>query len=423
MQERTIPNKLELKKQYEAQNDRRALIIHDFEGYVQQHILPVVSHVTLKARPKSFASFFKKYIRYLREDPGIDLPQIPDQIGIRIICPFLEDLKTVEEACRRHLEVLEIERKGSGYSFKEFGYESIHLLARIPGEILARHNADFVEVAEIQIRTILQDAWAEVEHELVYKIEFTPYDDQMKRKLAAVNASLSLADTVFQEIRNYQRQFRQELDKRHSSFFKKVEEYTTDEIFSPETAGIPAVQPVGFPAVQPDKTSRLSNLPASSASTSIDDLLLNALYVHNKGEFDRAVEFYTVILGLSPPAQTASIIYKHRGMAYFAMSRYENAIADFTEALKLDPTSYKAAYYRAVVHQVEKNYTEAVDDFSFALSLNPYQAWALYRRAQVYYHIGDYPAALADCESALSLDHDFNAAAKFKAVLLTKLQM
>jgi putative GTP pyrophosphokinase len=164
-------------------------------------------------------------------------------------------------------------------------------------------------------------------------------------------------------------------------------------------------------------------LPASPASTSIDDLLLNALYVHNKGQFKQAVEFYTTIIALSPPALTASIIYKHRGMAFFAMSRYEDAVRDFSKSLELDPKSYKAAYYRAVVHQVEKDYTKAADDFSFALSINPYQAWALYRRAQVYFHIGDYPAALADCENAISISPDFEAAAKFKQVLLQKLKM
>jgi putative GTP pyrophosphokinase len=110
-------------------------------------------------------------------------------------------------------------------------------------------------------------------------------------------------------------------------------------------------------------------------------------------------------------------------MAFFAQSRYEDAVGDFTAALDLDPFSYKSAYYRAVVRQVEKKYTAATDDFSLALSLNPYQPWAHYRRAQVYYHIEDYPAALSDCETALALNPDFGAASKFKAVLLGKLKM
>jgi putative GTP pyrophosphokinase len=348
----------------------------------------------------------------LRDNPDPDKElQIPDQIGVRVICPFLEDLKAVENICRKELNVIEVEQKGSDYSFKEFGYESIHLLVKLPDEILAKRKHDFVSVAEIQVRTILQDAWAEVEHELVYKTEFTPYDEQMKRKLAAVNATLSLADTTFQEIRMYQRQFRHELDKRRDSFFKKVEDYTDGTIFQQEPSKIE------------DENADQLVLPAPVSSRSIDDLLLNALYAHNKGQLDKAISFYSDILSLDPPAKTASIIYKHRGMAHFAKSRYEDAAGDFTASLDLDPTSYKSAYYRAVVRQVEQNYAAAADDFSLSLSMYPYQPWALYRRAQVSYHIGDYPAALSDCEAAVKLNPDFDAASKFKDVLLSKLKM
>jgi putative GTP pyrophosphokinase len=407
-----FPDKAEMQKKYEENDECRELITRDFVEFVEKKVLASMPHLSVKGRSKSFRSFYKKYIRYLRDNPDrVEELSIPDQIGVRVVCPFLEDIKAVEDTCRKKLSVIEVEQKGSDYSFKEFGYESIHLLVKLPDEILARRKSDFVSIAEIQVRTILQDAWAEVEHELVYKAEFTPYDEQMKRKLAAVNATLSLADMTFQEIRTYQRQFRHELDKRHESFFKKVEEFTDNTIFQQKLVK------------NGEEKDEQIVLPAPVSSRSIDDLLLNALYAHNKGQLDRAISFYSDILSLNPPAKTASIIYKHRGMAFFAQSRYEEAAGDFTVALDLDPSSYKSAYYRAVVRQVEKNYTAAVDDFSLALSLNPYQSWALYRRAQVYYHIGDYPAALSDCETALALDPDFGAASKFKAVLLDKLKM
>jgi putative GTP pyrophosphokinase len=407
-----VLNKAELQKKYEENAECRELITRDFIECVEKKVLASMSHLSVKGRPKSFQSFYKKYIRYLRDSPDPNkVPRIPDQIGVRIVCPFLEDLKTVENICRKELNVIEVEQKGSDYSFKEFGYESIHLLVKLPDEILAKRKNDFVNVAEIQVRTLLQDAWAEVEHELVYKTEFTPYGEQMKRKLAAVNATLSLADTAFQEIRNYQRQFRHQLDKRRDSFFKKVEDFTDSAIFQQESGKIE------------DENNEQLILPVPVSSRSIDDLLLNALYAHNKGQLDKAILFYSDILSLDPPAKTASIIYKHRGMAYFAKSRYEDAAADFTAAFDLDPASYKALYYRAVVRQVEKNYTAAVDDFSLSLSIHTYQPWAFYRRAQVSYHIGDYPAALSDCESAIKLDPDFDAAIKFKGILLSKLKM
>ena len=101
--------------------------------------------------------------------------------------------------------MLDVERKGSERSFREFGYESIHLLVELPEDLREEARGFDRPAFEVQLRTILQEAWAEVEHELVYKAEFTPFDEPMKRKLAALNANLSLSDIIFQEILDYQR--------------------------------------------------------------------------------------------------------------------------------------------------------------------------------------------------------------------------
>lgn len=343
-----------------------------------------------------------------QEDKSVP-PEITDLVGIRIVCPFIEDLAKAEAALSRFFEITEVEKKGSNYSFKEFGYESIHLLIHIPQEIERKRGLCGVNVAEVQLRTILQDAWAEVEHELVYKAEFTPFDEPMKRKLAAVNASLSLADIVFQEIRDYQRQLNRELGKRRESFFRKIEESTDGLLFKED-------QEVG-------RIAPLFRLEPSHSGETVDDMLLDALYAHNNDQFDRAIEIYSRILELEPRDFVKSVIYKHRGMALFAQSRYEEAVADFTETVELDQSCYKAYYYRAVVRSVQQKYTEAIDDFSKSLLINPYQHFALYRRAQAYYHLGDYPKALADCENALVAEPDSKQAQKFRELVLHRLKM
>jgi putative GTP pyrophosphokinase len=403
-----LPDQNVLRRFYEQYSDLRALIIKDLETRIEKAVSILPSHPTVKGRAKDFDSFFKKYIRLLKEQPpGSAPPRITDLIGVRIVCPFIEDLAGVEDVIKTAFEVVEVERKGSHYSFKEFGYESTHLLIKIPAEILKKRGKIDCEVAEIQIRTILQNAWAEVEHELVYKAEFTPFDDPMKRKLAAVNASLSLADTIFQEIRAYQRQLNGELDKRRETFFQKIEESTDALLFSAER-----------PAQREDSPQA----PVIS-SESIDDLLLNALYAHNKKQFNEAISFYSRILELNPDDAVSSLIYKHRGMANFAQSKYQDAIDDFTRALDLDKSSYKAAYYRGVVQAVLKQYSGAVDDFTLSLEINPYQPFCLFRRGQAYYHIEDYPQALADCEASLALDPESDAVRRLRQMLLEKLKM
>jgi putative GTP pyrophosphokinase len=405
-----LPDKNRLQYVYERSLEIRALVSKDLEDLIEEAVYRLPSRPTVKGRIKDFSSYYKKHIKLLKENPfSTEPPLITDLIGIRIVCPFIDDIPMVEEVIKKKFDVIEIDRKGADYNFKEFGYESTHLLINIPDAIREERGACGVEVAEIQIRTILQEAWAEVEHELVYKAEFTPFDEPMKRKLAAVNASLALADITFQEIRNYQRQLNGELEKRRDSFFRKIEESIDSHLYS---EGKPEQEGTDY---RPE--------PLSMEKTSIDDLLLNALYAHNKNKFEDAIRFYSRILEIQPDNSIAALIYKHRGMANFAQSNYEDAIEDFSHSLELDPKSYKAAYYRGVVRAVEQCYAEAIDDFTLALTINPYQNFCRYRRGQAYYHLGDYPQALADCEAALILDPGSESAKKFKGLLMEKLKM
>ncbi|MDR0601709.1 MAG: tetratricopeptide repeat protein, partial [Treponema sp.] len=392
MRKLNIPDQTGLRRLFDQYAEARSAAARELRTRIEDILMRSASRPAMvKARAKDFPSFFKKYIRMLKIRESSFPPVIADLIGIRIICPFIEDLDTAEEAVKRHFEVLECERKGSDYSFKEFGYESTHLLIKIPPDIVEKTGPLDCDSAELQIRTILQDAWAEVEHELVYKAEFTPFDDALRRKLAAVNASLSLADTIFQEICSYQRRLNGELEKRRESFFRKIEESTDALLFTAE--------PGNGENGEPESRSSSGSATVPLMSKSMDDLLLNALFAHNKGRFDEASAFYSRILEMSPGRDICSLVYKHRGMAHFARSKYGEAVEDFTRALEMDGDSYKAAYYRGVVRSVTRQYTEAVDDFTLSLQINPYQPFCFFRRGQAYYHLGDYPAALADAES------------------------
>ncbi|MFQ3547951.1 MAG: tetratricopeptide repeat protein [Termitinemataceae bacterium] len=408
-----FPDRGKLQKEFDRTYHNRVLVVEDLKDVIAEVVRDLRPRPTVKGRAKSFQSYYKKYIRLLQQQTDkTKKPVINDLIGFRIVCTFIEDLSSVETTLGNTFKIIEIERKGSNYSFKEFGYESTHILIKIPEEIMKKRGNCGTSIAEIQVRTILQDAWAEVEHELVYKAEFTPFDEPMKRKLAAVNASLSLADIVFQEIRDYQRQLNRELGKRRESFFKKIEDATDALLFQND--------------MHTDETKDLQRntlfkLEPSKGGESIDDLLLDALYAHNNQDFSRAIGLYSKILDANPNNMVKSIIYKHRGMAHFAQSHYEEAIDDFTSSLCYDPKSYKALYYRAVVKSVLQQYAEAIDDFTLSLEINPYQFFALYRRGQSYYHLGDYAKALADCEQALLIEPEDPMALRFRELLVKKL--
>ena len=180
--------------------------------------------MTVKFRVKEFSSWYAKVLRAAASDRNhTGSATVTDVLGIRIVCPFLEEVELVSDILRELFRVHEFEVKGADYPSHYFGYESVHFLIRIPGEFLEHRNLPpgFTDnpICEVQVRTILQEAWAEVEHELIYKSDFSPLDEPLKRKLAAINANLTLSDIMFQEIRDYQKNLHSALKQRRRDFY------------------------------------------------------------------------------------------------------------------------------------------------------------------------------------------------------------
>ena len=171
-----LPSKNEIRKMYESYQGYFNEILNNVLAKLKECV-KLASMPNYKARIKSFDSYYSKVLKKFSKAfmESKSMISLTDMIGIRIICPFLEDLGIVENQLKENFVIKEIERKGSEQNFKEFGYESIHVLVDVP-EYCMPKNTSLPKpenlVCEIQIRTILQDAWAEVEHELIYKAEF-----------------------------------------------------------------------------------------------------------------------------------------------------------------------------------------------------------------------------------------------------------
>jgi len=409
----SIPDRGELRSSYARRRPEFAVILGEVERRLRACLETASLRPIIKGRIKSFDSWYEKRLRLLRQAgaAGRDPIPIADIIALRAVCPFLGDLEIAEAAIGSTFNVVDVERKGSDRSFREFGYESIHLLVELPEELKGAGASLDSPVIEVQLRTILQEAWAEVEHELVYKSEFTPFDEPMKRKLAALNANLSLSDIIFQEILDYQRRLTSELERRRSAFHGKIEDAMDKPLL--DSGGSRPWAP-GLTELEPPQ-------PRPGQVTSMDDLLIAALSAHNREDFDSAIAIYGEILSREPTMEVSSVIYKHRGMAHFSQSRYREALADFSAAFDCDPECYKALYYRGVVKSVIQEYTGAIEDFDLALGIHPYHFYSRYRRGMAYWHVGDYAQALADCEAALKLEPDSAEALRLRDLARSKL--
>ena len=388
----SLPSKNNIKSTYESYKPIFSEIVTNVESKLRK-TLCLASNPTYKSRVKSFNSYYRKVLRLKGEEAEkSNFIELTDMMGIRVICAFLEDLSEVEHQIKSSFDVREVEYKGAQQSFREFGYESVHVLVAIPADCMPK-KCDLPLpkslVCEIQIRTILQDAWAEVEHELIYKSEFTPFDLPLRRKLASMNASLSLADIIFQEIRDYQKKLQGEVEARRAAFYEKADELT----FSLNGRKIESLEPKSINRVSP------------YVHGTIDDMILEAIQAHNHGELGKAVEIYSIILSSepTPPAPVLAVIHKHRGMAYFAENNYSAALEDFQASVIHDPNAFRSYYYIGIVLSIMGRHEEAIQAYNESIRINEYQSHAHFRRAVSYYKLGDFDNALKNLTDAQSL--------------------
>jgi len=347
---------------------------------------------TIKTRLKRFDDYYEKLLRSSRKKKRA--PVITDLLGLRIICPFLEDVDRVERLLADRFEIVETVRKAAGHSFREFGYDAVHLLVRLENTGIESPLPHTRRVCEIQLRTILQEAWAEVEHELVYKSRLSWPNESIRRKLAALNATLTLSDLTFQEIRDYQKEVMALGRKRRSALDCAISLPVLDDPeFSQETIAPSA--------------SRIS----SSHGSPLEKTMLEALEAHSQHQFARAIELYSQILGMRLSRKIRSLIYNHRGMAYFSLNRTTEALHDFTEAIGYDRENLRAHCNRGLIRRLAKRLNPSLEDYDRALAIDPSFIDAWLGRAQTWLAMRLPDRALADCEKALEINPE-NAAAR-----------
>jgi putative GTP pyrophosphokinase len=164
-----------------------------------------INYLSVDGRAKSVGSFAAKAARrvddrLLYTDP---LREITDQVGIRVITYVHSDVAAVAQVFADQLEVLDDRDMGEETASEgRFGYASRHILVRVVDPAPAPYDDLVGQHASIQVRTVLQHAWAEFEHDIRYKgtvpEEHAP---DLERRFTLAAGLLELADHEFSAIR------------------------------------------------------------------------------------------------------------------------------------------------------------------------------------------------------------------------------
>lgn len=134
---------------------------------------------------------------------------ITDVVGLRIICPYIEDVYNVVDLLCSQKDIKLIKKTDYINNPKKNGYRSLHLVLSVPVAMSDRIEQVCVE---IQIRTIAMDMWASLEHELHYKSIQSPVE-HLSERLRRCAISLSDIDLRMQEIYDYLKFNQEDLEK------------------------------------------------------------------------------------------------------------------------------------------------------------------------------------------------------------------
>jgi ppGpp synthetase/RelA/SpoT-type nucleotidyltranferase len=171
---------------------------------------------SIEARAKTLESFGDKATEPSEADPdepryNEPLKEITDLTGARIITFFPKTVERVDRAIVDEFDILERTDRGDQLEKEEkLGYKSVHYLVRLKASRLQLPEySRFADlVAEIQVRTILQHAWAEIEHDIQYKsVETIP--GAIRTRFMSLAGLLEIADREFQAIQNDDERIRQ----------------------------------------------------------------------------------------------------------------------------------------------------------------------------------------------------------------------
>jgi len=177
---------------------------------------------SISYRCKERPSFERKIIKKGRYK---SLSDITDLAGIRIITHYSDDVDVIASLIENEFEIDKANSidKRVVLDPDRFGYLSLHYVASLKSaRIKLQEYANYSNMKlEIQIRSILQHTWAEIEHDIGYKSE-VDVPGPIKRKFSRLAGLLELADQEFISIRKEIVRYAKNLDKQMSGAIKNV---------------------------------------------------------------------------------------------------------------------------------------------------------------------------------------------------------
>lgn len=157
-----------------------------------------IEYAAVTGRAKSLKSFAEKIARKKYVDP---LKDITDLAGVRLVYLYKSDRPAIEKIIEPEFDIIERVDKVEEQEVDRFGYGALHYLVHLGLKSSGARYDDLKGlVCEIQVRTVLQDAWAIIDHHLSYKQE-SDIPKILRRKINSLSGLFETADDQFNQVR------------------------------------------------------------------------------------------------------------------------------------------------------------------------------------------------------------------------------
>ena len=130
---------------------------------------------------------------------------------------------------------------------------------------------------------------------------------------------------------------------------------------------------------------------------------------YHKGQLDEAIAEFSKAIELNPRAGAA---YNNRGLAYADQEQYDQALADYAKAIEFSSRDTGSDNNRGEVYRKKGQYEQALADWTRAIEINQRHAAAYLNRGVIFYKTARFDQALADFRQALDINPEDAAAAK-----------
>jgi len=188
-----------------------------------------IEYSAITSRAKTLKSFSEKLSRKDYKNP---LMEVTDLAAVRVVYLYKNDRPIIEKIIESEFKIIEKVDKVAEQEADKFGYGALHYLVNLGRKSSGARYDDLKGlVCEIQVRTVLQDAWAIIDHHLIYKQE-SDIPKVLRRKINSLSGLFETADDQFDRVRIDREEYRETVKSKKDNKKEFLEQEINLESFT-----------------------------------------------------------------------------------------------------------------------------------------------------------------------------------------------